>query len=436
VTAATAAPPRARPSLYSRLAGAVSSRSSEALVFTGATAVALLHALDDAFLLPGPGVPLTRHALAAAIAVVASVLAVWAFPRLRPGLRSATAFTFGVLATLNGGRHAYHIFVQDLMTANDLSGVLALAAGVVLLGLAAWIPFRHRGEGAATPARRWALRLIVPPAALLVAYGVGGPLGMAFVDAHTLSKPIGEKPNAAYQTVHFTTSDDVELEGWYRPSRNGATVLAISGGGSTRQGALRHARMLERQGYGVLVYDPRGMGNSEGTPNSYAWGWDKDVDAALAFLRSRPEVDMARLGALGLSSGADAAIDAAGRRGDLKAVVADGAAAIGYEDIQELDFHPVGDAQMWALFKTIEVLHGRSGPKVSLADRIAATEAPHLLVAAGAPEKDWGELYDRRGGDRSELWYLPKASHTAAIKQYPEEYERRVLGFLGEHLER
>ena len=91
---------------------------------------------------------------------------------------------------------------------------------------------------------------------------------------------------------------------------------------------------------------------------------------------------------------------------------------------------------MWLLFKTIEIIQGRSQPKASLADQIARTSAPHLLVSAGKPEKEWGELYDKAGGDRSELWYLPKARHTAALKQYPEEYESRVAAFFGEHLGR
>jgi uncharacterized protein len=195
---------------------------------------------------------------------------------------------------------------------------------------------------------------------------------------------------------------------------------------------LRHATMLERQGYGVMVYDPRGMGNSEGTANSYAWGWEHDVDAALDYLGTRDDVD--RIGALGLSSGADMAIDAAGRRDDLRAFVADGSAAIGYEDIKAYSDETLLRASMWPVFKTIEIIKGRSGPAVSLADRIEDSRAPSLLIAAGPPEKEWGELYDRRGGDRSELWYLPKASHTAALKQYPEQYERRVTAFFAEHL--
>ena len=402
-------------------------------MFSGAVIVALAHAFDDAFLLNTAGVPLTQHALAAGIALVASVLAIVSYGSLRPGLRAATAFVFGTLATLNGGRHVHHIANVDV-TANDVTGLLALVAGVVLLGLAAWIPFHYRGQGAATPARRWAIRAAVVPAALVAAWAVGPPIGIALTDIHSLEKPLGDKPNAAYQTVHFTTSDDVELEGWYRPSRNGASVLVVSGGGSNRMGPLRHAKMLERQGYGVLVYDPRGSGHSEGTPNSWAWGWEKDVDAALAYLKSRPDIEDGRIGALGLSSGADAAIDAARRRDDIRAVVADGAAAIGYEDTQEYTDNSVELAGSWMMFKTTEVVAGRSGPDVSLADRIADTKSPHLIIAAGNVEKRWGELYDREGGERSELWYLPKASHTAALKQYPAQYEQRVAAFFDRHL--
>jgi len=86
------------------------------------------------------------------------------------------------------------------------------------------------------------------------------------------------------------------------------------------------------------------------------------------------------------------------------------------------------------MFKSIELMKGRSGPKVSLADQIARSRSPHLIISAGKTEKEWGELYDRAGGERSTLWYLPKASHTAALRQYPAEYEHRVVGYLDEHL--
>src|SRR4051812_1825272 len=383
MTASAVATPLRRAPLLTRVARAIGARSAEALVFSVAAVVALLHALDDAFLLPGGGVPLTQHALAASIALVASVLAVVRFHSLRPGIRAAVAFTFGVLAAVNGGRHAFHILNEEGTTANDVTGALALVAGVVLVGLAAWIPCRHRGEGASGPVRRWAIRVLVLPAFLLAAAFLFMPVGTAIVDIHSLLPP-----DAAYKTVSFTASDDVDLEGWYRPSENGASVLMISGGGGNRRSTVRHAKMLVRHGYGVLLYDPRGSGNSEGTANSYGWGWEKDAAAALDFLAERDDVEPERVGVLGLSTGADIAIDIAARRDDVNAVVADGSAAIGYEDIKAYTHDPLTRAPMWVLFETIEVIEGRSGPETSLADQIARSHAPPLLVSAGKPEKE------------------------------------------------
>ena len=114
--------------------------------------------------------------------------------------------------------------------------------------------------------------------------------------------------------------------------------------------------------------------------------------------------------------------------------MADGSAAIGYEDIKEFTDDPLTRQPMWLLFKTMELIRAGSPPEVSLADRIAHTSAPHLLVSAGKAEKEWGELYDKAGGDRSENWYLPKAGHTAALKKYPAAYEQRVAAFFDRNL--
>ena len=115
-------------------------------------------------------------------------------------------------------------------------------------------------------------------------------------------------------------------------------------------------------------------------------------------------------------------------------MVADGAAGIGYEDVKEYTDDPLQRAGGLLLFKTIELIQGRSGPKASLADQIARSRAPHLLVSAGKLEKEWGELYDRAGGAHSTLWYLPHAHHTAALRQYPKAYEQRVVSFFERNL--
>jgi dienelactone hydrolase len=403
---------------------------TQAIVFSTAAVLALAHAFDDALLLPGAGVPLTRHALALGIAIVATVLAVVGFKSMRPGARAGTAFTFGVLATVNGGRHAHHVLQQGA-TANDVTGLVALAAGVVLVGLAAWIPFRHRGEGAR---KRWSIRAGVVAAGLLAAWCVYLPVGMAIVDDHSLHKGVGELPSAAYEKLRLRTSDHLTLDAWYRPSRNGAAVLMLSGGGGDIRGTIRHAEMLARHGYGVLLFGGRGTGDSGGTVSSYGWGREKDAAAALDYLRTRTDVQPSRVGALGLSTGADMAIDVAARRDDVHAVVADGTAAIGYEDIKAFTGNPLARVQYWVMFKALEVIQGRTGPDVALRDQLARGRAPHLLIAAGEVERSWGEFYRRAAPGRAQLWTLPNATHTAALRQYPRDYERRVVSFFDAHL--
>jgi len=82
--------------------------------------------------------------------------------------------------------------------------------------------------------------------------------------------------------------------------------------------------MLARQGYGVLLYDERGRGDSKGAHDALGWTWKHDVAGALEWLKQRPDIDPQRIGGLGLSTGAEALVQAAAERRDLRAVVADG----------------------------------------------------------------------------------------------------------------
>ena len=135
-----------------------------------------------------------------------------------------------------------------------------------------------------------------------------------------------------YEDVAFTTSDGLRLEGWYVPTKNGATVVAIPG----RKGPQKAAKMLAQHGYGVLLFDRRGEGESEGDPNGFGWAAPRDVEAAIAFLRSRPEVDESRIGGLGLSVGGEVLLQAAAEVDGLQAVVSEGAGIRSVREAVEL----------------------------------------------------------------------------------------------------
>jgi uncharacterized protein len=409
-------------------------RGSETLVFRVATACALLHALDDAFLSRQPGVPLGQHALAAAIAVVAGGAAFIAFPLVRPGLRAGVALVFGVLATTNGAMHAIHI-AKDGAAHSDVTGALALLAGIVLIALGLWIPWRHRGEGARTARRRWINRGIALVGGLVVLYAGLYPTAVALVPTHKYREPIPAAPDG-YESVLFDAADGLELSGWYAPSRNGAAVVLVHGGGGDRTGPLDHAHLLRRQGYGVLLYDSRGRGESEGTPNAWGWGWERDVEGALDFLTSRPDVEDGRIGGLGLSTGADVLIRVAPEHRALRAVVSDGATAASFADRTATFGYDAETPVYWTMLMAGRILSGYSpGPRLEESvSRVSPT--PLFLIAAGGfpTEIDFNRHYADVAREPFTYWELPAVGHTAAVRERAEEYERRVIAFFDDAL--
>lgn len=83
----------------------------------------------------------------------------------------------------------------------------------------------------------------------------------------------------------------------------GVVMLHGAGQGTRGDPAYRaHARLMRDAGFGVLVYDKRGSGESGGVfaRDDYA-GFVADAEAALAWMQARPEIDAARVGLFGAS---------------------------------------------------------------------------------------------------------------------------------------
>lgn len=91
-----------------------------------------------------------------------------------------------------------------------------------------------------------------------------------------------------------------------------AAVLLITGSGAQdrnetlmgHQPFLVLADYLSRRGFAVLRVDDRGMGGSTGaTPNDTTADFATDVEAGVAFLRTRHDIDPARISLIGHSEG-------------------------------------------------------------------------------------------------------------------------------------
>jgi len=92
------------------------------------------------------------------------------------------------------------------------------------------------------------------------------------------------------------------VRGWYVPPRNRAAVILTHGAGADRSQVLPEARVLVERGFGVLLFDWPGHGESEGEVH-WQEGERRALTAAIDWASGRDEIDRQRLGVFGFSMG-------------------------------------------------------------------------------------------------------------------------------------
>ena len=423
--AATSAPSRSRALRLPRVTAADAAVGSIALV--------ALHLADDAFVHPEPGTSAFDHP-AALLPIAVLGLAAAGYRRARAGLRATIALVVGVLALVVGAASAGFQTITVGPSGDDFTGLLALPAGLTLIGLGLvtlWTSRRLDDR----KTWRYTRRGLIAVAALAVANFVLFPLGFSYVITHVMRQTVPAPTlGVAYENVSFTTSDGLELQGWYVPSKNGAAVIAVPG----RSGPAVQARLLARHGYGVLLFDRRGEGRSEGDSNLLGWGGHKDILAAVEYLQSRSDVDPNRIGGIGLSVGGELMLQAAAESDELAAVVSEGAGSRMFSEVMEEN----EGYEKWLIAPQAAIMMAGTAVFSSTAQPPALTElAPKIqqpLFVIWAPNggnvEHMSKRYYELAQGPKEIWEMPTAKHVGGIYDRPAKYERRVTGFFDEAL--
>jgi hypothetical protein len=423
VTSVSHPVPETRKAAATRVAAAVLTETGLARVALG---VGALHVLDDNFLQPEAGTSAGDHLWGGLVQIALFVGFAWAYPRLRAGLRATLAIFVGVFIVVMSFE-AINYLRDATLSGDDYTGLLCIPAGTLLVGVGIVTLWRTRKGGSRV--RRYARRLLAGLGLAFGLYFVMYPLAESYVITHT-GRAFVPTPQlgAAYRNVSFTTGDGLRLEGWYVPSRNGAAVISFPG----RKGPQKPARLLAQHGYGVLLFDRRGEGESEGDPNLLGWHGTRDIEAAVAFLRAQPGVDDGRIGGLGLSVGGEMMLQEAAESDDLKAVVSEGAGIRSIREAVRVDgAEKLIYSWLFGITTVGTAVWSSNLPPRSLTELSAEITEPVFFVHAtpGQGGETLTEKYYEAAKGPKEYWAAP-GGHTGAIDAAPEEYERRVVGFF------
>ena len=417
--------PRVGWSSQLRLAHRAASVRMDVLLFSAVAAIVAVHAAVDSFIGTEPGTGPENHLLRGSMSLALIGLAVAVYPRLTMGGRAALAAVLGMLA-LEGAALAIADARAVGARGEDWTGFLLVPVGLLLWTLAVVLLWRSRKPGRFRYLRRGAIALMT----VTVAYVLVVPVAMGIHATH--------RPRAAvepadlgrpYEEVTLRTSDGLNLAAWYVRSRNGAAVISYP----TRQGKLPQARMLVRHGYGVLLLDARGYDGSDGDPNLFGWSDAKDIDAAVAWLQRRPDVEDGRIGGIGFSVGGEMLLQAAASNTGLRAVVSEGAGARSIRE--ELLRGPQGWLALpEAVLQTaaVAVMSGTAPPPslTDLVPQIAPRSTFLIYAGRGAGGEELQPHYFEALRQPKTIWMIPEAGHTGGLSARPNEYERRVVGFF------
>lgn len=272
---------------------------------------------------------------------------------------------------------------------------------------------------------------------VLLLWGIWTPVREAFVFAHP-HRQLRWMPesNLNFREVTFKSREGLTLFGRFVPGKNHATILLLHPLSGSNGSMLLYAEFLVRAGYGVFMIDLHAHGSSDGDTSTYGLREADDVAGAVDYLLRRLDVNGQKIGALGISLGAQAALRGALKVTCLRALVLEGLGPVTLRDhggtprsLQRWINYPSN----WIYYLVYQfMIGGRDTSVVEVIGKIAPR--PILLIASGGKDIYFSRIFFEAAQQPRELWELPNGVHGAAILQDSATYARRVVEFFDKAL--
>ena len=232
-----------------------------------------------------------------------------------------------------------------------------------------------------------------------------------------------------YERVSIPTHDGLKLDGWFFPAADGparGTVVHFHGNAGNITGHFEHVAWLPATGWNVLCFDYRGYGRSQGRPTRK--GLVLDGHAAIEYVKTRGDVDPARIIVLGQSLGGAVGIVVAAERKDIAGLAVDGAFSH-YRRIAAWHIRRNPLLFMLAWWVPALILPGQD--PIDHVARVAPT--PLFIMHGRADEvvdpRMAEELY-AAAGEPKELWLIDGVGHYTALDELANVARPKLLQFF------
>ncbi len=261
------------------------------------------------------------------------------------------------------------------------------------------------------------------------------------------------------EDVAFPTPNGLTLRGCYlkaRVPRRGVILFGLEFG-SNRWSCLPYVEHLLDAGFDVFAFESCGQADSNPEPGYEPLQWVtdhevRDTQAALAYLKSRPDADPRGVGFFGISKGAGAGLQAAVSDPYIRCCVTDGVFSTFVTLVPYMrKFFTIYNTRYRLQGLLPSWFYGRIG-RLGLQrierqrhccfphlERVISKLAPRplLMIHGGADsyiKPAMAEaLFDKARAPK-ELWMVKCAKHNQALTIAGDEYRRRVLEFFERHL--
>ena len=245
-----------------------------------------------------------------------------------------------------------------------------------------------------------------------------------------------------FESVRFRSRrGDVTLDGWYLPGQEGMPCVILCHGiesGRTGDGMTELGAMLNRRGFGILQFDFRAHGLSEGARVSSGWHERMDVLGAYDFLVVRG-VPPHCIGLHGVSMGAAAVCLAAAAEEGIRALSLDSPYARASDMILgEASFRTRLPGRFIAVFVPGAVFLAKRLFDISVAEMAPEKAIEGLgypvLVIHGTEDSrippEQSERVFRASPEGSRLWAVENVGHAESFSQNKPEYADRIATYF------